>query len=1150
MSSIGLQNYTDSEIYEILDLVNPSDSVLEARIIQVIEQSAGNDELTAFFMEVYNRFFDDDDDGDDGELDDDDAAGVEGFTSADIVSAGAGVVDVSGGGAVNVLDVGAASTAGAALESSIVAAGGVSAANAGKASASMSVNTLEYKKDYINPILKQTIKRVICIDSQYRNLTTYSLSTDFTVNLSEPLRDVVQLSLYSVHIPLTWYTVSNSYGANFFYLKATSAGINTGYYDYIIDISSGNYSQTTLVAALNASIAKTAAIYTDVSFGTTALSYNSSTSNASIAVGLSHLFNENNYTLTFADWTTPTIENETTSGGPTRYNTTLPAFLGYNFQSYTPNTVYSTRTLPSENANIVDTTFSGYVLDASNNYFTVYQYLPLAIAGIDGVDAVVDMWQGAGSANAGVMKEIEIKLSLAAGSYNRNTIFADLNTQLAANTFLSNSAIVRKYSLDQTGTNTNNSFYALSLNLNTKTTQNVAGAKLAVVFPTELDGVRPKIWTIDASGSYSSCFSFLATNNDANNIVAETNSLQSNYIIDTSPFFVLVCTTTGYTNPDSGVDYSAVGGFQSWNDYIVKMPNRASPGYSLSEYLAEITTAFSTTNAGASSPVFNTTYTFAFDNAASDNRPAISIDLNKLFTTSQYNMDLSGSYLYSVLGLSDGSVVDLETGQVQTSLNNIIQSSYSVTGNLMQIYPKTGQTGLTASCIWDVPAVTELASGLNLNSFVYYVNESFKVFSDEPNSFPLLNTVLSYTITSTGGVNFILTVNIQKFLTQNDYNLVFYDPLGDSWSTNLSFNTTYDLSDNAVIGKSYSTIYGNSVLAGYTFSIAEDTSLTLTATGSGVATTDGVYDVTVSIPAANSPYTRGQLFDLINTALAANVLSAGSYFTTSSIGGLSYVVFRANINKIFTAADYNLVWFDPYSFVKCYSGVSSVRNVTWDSTIGWTLGFRTKEVYVLADYYTAGNGGVVIGSAGGWGATIGSATITGDTAVTTTQFNYFLIILDDYSQSHLNDGLVTLTSPENDIPLPSYASKTITCASGNSVSSILAGSSGNRLTQNQIYAASQIYENSINNVKTISSGPFIQDIFGFVPMKTSGLANGATYVEFGGTLQNQNRVYFGPVNIHRISVKLINDRGDVVDLNGSNWSFSFICEQLYQQGTL
>ena len=52
---------------------------------------------------------------------------------------------------------------------------------------------------------------------------------------------------------------------------------------------------------------------------------------------------------------------------------------------------------------------------------------------------------------------------------------------------------------------------------------------------------------------------------------------------------------------------------------------------------------------------------------------------------------------------------------------------------------------------------------------------------------------------------------------------------------------------------------------------------------------------------------------------------------------------------------------------------------------------------------------------------------------------------------------------------------------------------------------------------------------------------------YGGTLQNQERTYFGPVNINRMSVKLMNDRGEIVDLNGANWSFSFVCEQLYQQ---
>ena len=59
---------------------------------------------------------------------------------------------------------------------------------------------LDYSKDSLNPLLKQTIKRIISIDSQYRNSQTNSPSTNFTFDLSEPLRDVVSLSLYSIQI--------------------------------------------------------------------------------------------------------------------------------------------------------------------------------------------------------------------------------------------------------------------------------------------------------------------------------------------------------------------------------------------------------------------------------------------------------------------------------------------------------------------------------------------------------------------------------------------------------------------------------------------------------------------------------------------------------------------------------------------------------------------------------------------------------------------------------------------------------------------------------------------------------------------------------------------------------------------------------------
>ena len=45
--------------------------------------------------------------------------------------------------------------------------------------------------------------------------------------------------------------------------------------------------------------------------------------------------------------------------------------------------------------------------------------------------------------------------------------------------------------------------------------------------------------------------------------------------------------------------------------------------------------------------------------------------------------------------------------------------------------------------------------------------------------------------------------------------------------------------------------------------------------------------------------------------------------------------------------------------------------------------------------------------------------------------------------------------------------------------------------------------------------------------------------------QDNDRNYFGPVNITKFRVQLLNDHGDIVNLNGANWSFSFVCEYLY-----
>ena len=185
-------------------------------------------------------------------------------------------------------------------------------------------------------------------------------------------------------------------------------------------------------------------------------------------------------------------------------------------------------------------------------------------------------------------------------------------------------------------------------------------------------------------------------------------------------------------------------------------------------------------------------------------------------------------------------------------------------------------------------------------------------------------------------------------------------------------------------------------------------------------------------------------------------------------------------------------------------------------------------------------------------------TITGDTSVTVTLYNYFLIVLDDYTQNHLNDGLITVTSPAQDIPLPSYASRNLVrCNPSNQTNnpneSIYIGNevdnvTRNSLTSKQLYSANQILntrQTMTQNKYQNSIGTYIQDIFGIIPVKTVGLTNGQTYIEFGGTLQIQERIYFGPVNIKRMTVRILTDKGTVLDLNNANWSFSLISQQLY-----
>lgn len=110
----------------------------------------------------------------------------------------------------------------------------------------------EVKKGTINPDLKNTITRMVNIDSSFREISETNIyDTDkYIFTLNEPINNVISLMLYSVEIPQSWYTFALAKGNTT--LQPVLIAENDTYkekYDYApIVIRDGNYTTKSLLA--------------------------------------------------------------------------------------------------------------------------------------------------------------------------------------------------------------------------------------------------------------------------------------------------------------------------------------------------------------------------------------------------------------------------------------------------------------------------------------------------------------------------------------------------------------------------------------------------------------------------------------------------------------------------------------------------------------------------------------------------------------------------------------------------------------------------------------------------------------------------------------------------------------------------------------
>jgi hypothetical protein len=276
--------------------------------------------------------------------------------------------------------------------------------------------------------------------------------------------------------------------------------------------------------------------------------------------------------------------------------------------------------------------------------------------------------------------------------------------------------------------------------------------------------------------------------------------------------------------------------------------------------------------------------------------------------------------------------------------------------------------------------------------------------------------------------------------------------------------------------------------------------------------------------------------------------------TNSIITDANTLQFDANNDPYFT-------FFDFTGEKICQQNCSS-QNLAFNNTLGWLMGYRLP----VAPIYNSGNIPVAV------------LDIYGP--------KYLILVIDDYNQNHINNGLITITEISSKINIPSYYNPLLprTCdypkntiidnmsnstsvtenpllglnaqnigslfqdklSLGYSKTQKILPTAPRTLTQAQLYTINEIIKNKDKTTSYRGKAPTASDTFALIPVKHIGMKTGDLYVDFSGSLQDNKRIYFGPVDIDRMRIKLLDDRGFLVDLHGSEWCITLISENLYQ----
>lgn len=236
---------------------------------------------------------------------------------------------------------------------------------------------------------------------------------------------------------------------------------------------------------------------------------------------------------------------------------------------------------------------------------------------------------------------------------------------------------------------------------------------------------------------------------------------------------------------------------------------------------------------------------------------------------------------------------------------------------------------------------------------------------------------------------------------------------------------------------------------------------------------------------------------------------------------------KVSINNVSSLNSIEFIFYSEKGFkdTRC---VACSSNTYINYNLGWLLGFREFGTQSFE-----GETGLLLPI---------ESSIEADAIIEMYGPRYFLLVLDDFNQNHLNKGLINSIERGTKLSLPKYINLDNKTCDPSFNRAIFSKSAPRKFTQAQLFTMNSIIDDRKEIRKRVIA-PTTSDVLALIPIRNT---NDNVIVDYGISLLQNKREYFGPVTIERLKVRLLDDKGNLVNLNKRDWSFSLHVESLYQ----